>query len=194
MKYDVFISYRRLDNNGNVSGRDVARIISNGLKSIGLYPFFDYEVIKDNRFDDTIIPAVQTCDIFLLILSKDALNRCSYEDDWLRREIQEALKSTCKIILVTPDKAFAGWPDDFPNELDELKRIQISDLDMGSNYDVTFQKLINDRFNLSYDFQGKYKDMFVLDVFNVNISKRVFAIPDEFFNDAVHNALKRSYE
>lgn len=194
MKYDVFISYRRKDNNGNVSGRDVARIISNGLKSIGLYPFFDYEVIKDNRFDDTIIPAVQTCDIFLLILSKDALNRCSYEDDWLRREIQEALKSTCKIILVTPDKAFAGWPDDFPNELDELKRIQISDLDMGYNYDVTFQKLINDRFNLSYDFQGKYKDMFVLDVFNVNISKRVFAIPDEFFNDAVHNALKRSYE
>ena len=40
--YDIFISYRRLDAQGNISGRDQARLIAKQLELEGYHPFFDY--------------------------------------------------------------------------------------------------------------------------------------------------------
>ena len=58
--YDIFISYRRLDEQGNISGRDQARLIAKQLELEGYHPFFDYSEIKDNEFDKVIIPDVES--------------------------------------------------------------------------------------------------------------------------------------
>ena len=107
-EYDIFISYRRLDEHSNISGRDQARLIAKKLELEGYHPFFDYSEIKDNEFDKVILPAIENCKVFILVLTKDSLNRCKNDDDWVRKEIETALSSGCKIISVTPDNTFNG--------------------------------------------------------------------------------------
>ena len=143
--FDIFISYRRIDENGNISGRDIARTIKKEFQLRGYNAFFDYSEIQDNAFEDTILPAIKTSKIFLLVLTKKALVRCSNSEDWVRREILTALQSGCKIIPICPQDKFDGWPDFMPTELDSIKRIQISDIHMGSLFEVSMSKLIKDR-------------------------------------------------
>lgn len=144
-QYDVFISYRRLDENGNISGRDQARLIAKQLELEGYHPFFDYSEIKDNEFDKVIIPAIEKCKVFILVLTKDSLNRCKNDEDWVRREIETAITTGCKIINVTPDNAFNGWPTNLPSSLSKIKNIQISEIHMGSLFELSVKKMINDR-------------------------------------------------
>lgn len=144
-KYDIFISYRRLDEQGNISGRDQARLIAKQLELEGYHPFFDYSEIRDNEFDKIIIPAVGNSKVFILVLTKDALNRCKNEDDWVRREIETAIKFGSKIINVSPDNTFSGWPNTLPETLHGIKNIQISDIHFGSLFELSMKKLIDER-------------------------------------------------
>lgn len=143
--FEIFISYRRLDELGNISGRDQARLIAKQLQLEGFNAFFDYSEIRDNEFDKIIIPAVENCKVFILVLTKDSLNRCSNSDDWVRREIETAIKSNCKIVSVTPDNAFTGWPQNLPESLKKIKTIQISDINFGQLFELSISKLIQDR-------------------------------------------------
>lgn len=144
-KFDIFISYRRLDENGNVSGRDQARLIAKQLELEGFHPFFDYSEIKDDEFDKVIIPAIEMCKVFILVLTKDSLNRCKNDEDWVRREIETAINTGCKIINVTPDNAFNGWPTNLPSSLSKIKNIQISEIHMGSLFELSMKKMIDER-------------------------------------------------
>ena len=74
----------------------------------------------------------------MLLLTKDTLVRCKAEGDWVRREIEEALKYNRKIIPITPDGAVSVWPDDLPSSLKVLSNnggIQISSV----HRDYTFK-------------------------------------------------------
>lgn len=144
-EYDIFISYRRLDEQGNISGRDQAHLIAKQLELEGFHPFFDYSEIKDNEFDKVIIPAVEKCKVFILVLTKDALNRCKNGDDWVRREIETAIKYGRKVINVSPDNSFNGWPDSMPESLYGIKNIQISEIHFGSLFELSMKKLIEER-------------------------------------------------
>lgn len=144
-KYDIFISYRRLDDQGKISGRDQARLIAKQLELDGYHPFFDYSEIKDNEFDNVILPAIKNSRIFILVLSKDALNRCSNADDWVRREIETAIATGSKIINVSPDNNFNGWPNTLPESISAIKRIQISEIHFGSLFELSIKKLIDER-------------------------------------------------
>lgn len=142
---DIFISYRRLDEQGNISGRDQARLIAKQLQLEGYRVFFDYSEIHDDEFDKAIIPAVENCKVFILVLTKDALNRCANNDDWVREEIETALSSGCKIVNVTPDNTFNGWPSNLPSSIEKIKKNQISDIQFGQLFEVSIKKLIEDR-------------------------------------------------
>lgn len=144
-QYDIFISYRRVDEYGNISGRDQARLIAKELNLKGYNAFFDYSEIKDNEFEQTIIPSIKKCKVFIIVLTKNSLVRCKNTDDWVRKEIETALDSGCKIINVTPDRTFNGWPDSLPDTLSKIKKIQISDIDFGTLFEVSVMKLIQDR-------------------------------------------------
>ena len=145
IKYDIFISYRRFDSKGRTSGRDIARTIKLELEKRGFKVFFDYSELRDNEFENIILPAVKNSKALLFILSEDALIRCSNEGDWVRREICTALETGVKIIPLNPDNAFNGWPENLPAELEPMKHQQFSDINMGSLFEKSIDKLIEDR-------------------------------------------------
>ncbi len=142
--YDIFISYRRVDSEGRTSGRDIARTIKLELEKRGYKVFFDYSEIKDNEFENVIIPAVKKSMVFILVLSKDSLLRCINKGDWVRREIETAINNQCKIIPVNPDGAFNSWPS-LPEEIKYIERQQISEISMGSLFEVSIDKLVKER-------------------------------------------------
>ncbi len=144
--YDIFISYRRIDSEGRTSGRDIARTIKLEFEKRGYAVFFDYSEIKDDEFERTIIPAVEHAKVFILVLSKDALVRCANEGDWVRREIETAMKNGCKIIPVNPDGAFNGWPSNLPDSLLLLTKQEISEVFMGSLFEKSIDKIEEERF------------------------------------------------
>ena len=68
--YDIFISYRRIDSEGRTSGRDIARTIKLELEKRGYKVFFDYSEIKDNEFDDVILPAIHNSVVFIVVVNR----------------------------------------------------------------------------------------------------------------------------
>lgn len=144
-KYDIFISYRRVDSEGRTSGRDIARTIKLEFEKRGYSVFFDYSEIKDNEFENVILPAIHNSTIFIVVLSKDALLRCSNKEDWVRREIETAIKCNSKIIPISPDGTFDGWPKDFSESLSQLTKQQVSDISMGSLFEKSIDKLEEER-------------------------------------------------
>lgn len=195
MDYEIFVSYRRTDTKGNISGRDIARLLSKEFKLYGYKTFFDYSELNDCDFAETIIPAIRKCKIFVLVLSKDALQRCSNTGDWVRREITEAIDSGCKIIPVDPDNSFNGWPDNLPSELDSIKTIQIFSIDMNSNFEVLAKHLIDTRIaNVIPPHISVNRCLYTLgNRVDFTIGDKALSMPDEFFNNDVYNALIRSY-
>lgn len=144
-KYDIFISYRRFDAQGNISGRDKARLIAMQLESEGYKPFFDYDAIRDNEFDKVIFSAIEQSKVFILLLTRDALNRCNDENDWVRREIEKAIESNVKIINVLPDGESLEWPSNLPESLCGIRNIHASVIHFGGLFKESINALINDR-------------------------------------------------
>ena len=153
--YDIFISYRRVDSHGAISGRDVARIIKLELgkrptnEAIHYNVFFDHSEITDGDFEMKILPAIEFSKVFILVLSKDALTRCSNEGDWVRREILTAIRTNSKIIPVVIDNEFTGWPSDLPEELIPLTKIELSYLSMGMNFESDMDKIERERIKVA---------------------------------------------
>lgn len=119
MKYDVFISYRR------ENGFLMAQVIYDRLEEKGLYCFLDLEELRSGIFDDYIRIAIQEAHSFILILSKNALDRCSKEDDKVRMEILEAVRCEKTIIPVMFDgfKWPKKWKDGIPEAIRNLDKI-----------------------------------------------------------------------
>lgn len=141
MKYDIFISYRR------VNGAQYARIIQLMLIQRGYNVFLDYDELKDGIFSNKIKKAIQSAPIFMLILSKDSLERCENENDWLRQEIQFAQEFEKHIIPVNADKTFMGVKSpNVPKNISDFALCnQQSEIDFGSLLAVSIDKMITDR-------------------------------------------------
>ena len=91
---DVFISYRR-------DGGDMtAMYFYQALKERGYNVFYDLEVLRAGKFNEALLSSIDSCKDFVLILSPGALDRCNDENDWVRKEIAEALRTKKNIIPV----------------------------------------------------------------------------------------------
>ena len=122
-KCDIFISYRRQ------GGRELARTLRLALANIGYENiFFDYNSLRDGLFNDQIIKAINECNDFILVLTPGSMDRCVNEDDWVRREITEALEVDCNFVPVLIDEKDVSYPDNFPRKLNKIKNIQASKL------------------------------------------------------------------
>ncbi|MCR5836618.1 MAG: toll/interleukin-1 receptor domain-containing protein, partial [Lachnospiraceae bacterium] len=144
MKYDAFISYRR------EGGFLMAQVIRERLKNKGINCFLDLEEDKAGYFDERLIEAINNSANFILILSKDALNRCGDENDWVRREIMVALNSNKHIIPVRYSDFV--WPKElnekFPDELKLLENRQ--GVLMSQEYlEATIDKIVNYMIDIS---------------------------------------------
>ena len=85
MGFDAFISYRR------ENGFLMAQVIRNRLEEKSIHCFLDLEELRSGRFDERILLEIQQAHTFILVLPKNTLTRCSNENDWVRREILEAV-------------------------------------------------------------------------------------------------------
>lgn len=90
----VFISYRRT----NIY---MARAVFDNLTRHGYDVFFDYESIDSGDFSQIILQSIESRAHFIIILTPSALERCQDPNDWLRREIEHALKHKRNIIPLT---------------------------------------------------------------------------------------------
>ena len=105
--FENFISYRRSDTLAEVQN------IYQALLSKGFSTFCDIYSLNSGRFDAGLKETIDHCSNYILVLKSNSLDRCNVEDDWLRFEIAEALRTKKNIICV-----FIG-PFEFPSALPE---------------------------------------------------------------------------
>ena len=110
----IFISYRR-DGGEHLAGR-----IEDRLTGLGYSVFLDVESMKAGRFDEQIYHAIEGCEVVLVILSEHALDRCVNEGDFVRIEIEHAMKHG-KTIIPIMDRKFE-FPTNLPESIKALDR------------------------------------------------------------------------
>lgn len=110
---DIFISYRR------EGGEMAAMLIFQALQERGYSVFCDVEVLNAGKFNEALLRNIRACRDFLLVLSPNALDRCADPEDWVRKEIAEAI-STEKNIVPILMRGFA-FPETLPPEIEALK-------------------------------------------------------------------------
>lgn len=114
MKYDIFISYRR------EGGFNMADSIYQRLINAGYSAFLDIEQLNSGKFNTKLLSVIEQCKDFILILPPGALDRCVNDDDWVRQEIEHALKCGKNIVPIML-RGFE-WPslNNLPESLMEL--------------------------------------------------------------------------
>lgn len=120
MSYDVFISYRR------AGGYETAKHIYDLLRRDGYRVSFDLDTLRNGDFDTQLLDRIDECTDFILILNKEALDRCldptvDRKNDWMRIELARALESNKNIIpIMLP--GFNDYPDNLPDDIKEVRR------------------------------------------------------------------------
>jgi hypothetical protein len=173
LKFDVFISYRR---SNDVA---LARLIYEKLTNRGINCFLDLEEERSGEFNETLLTAIRNSENFLLLLSHGSLERCVNHNDWVRKEIHEAIKEEKNIIPVLTafhwDKELSS---ELPHEIINLKYRQSI-----NHYNDYFSELIEKIIiycdNLNKDFKKEC-------VNNDLLPKKT----EEFFKSAVSSLEK----
>lgn len=110
----VFISYRR------EGGAETARLMRYELLARGWQVFLDVEDLKAGLFDEDLLAEVVKADNFLLILSKNALKNCTDPDDWLHKEISEAIETKRNIVPLLKEHASPPGDEMLPADIETL--------------------------------------------------------------------------
>lgn len=115
-KQGIFISYRR------DTGSMMARMTYDRLRlEKGYKCFLDVEKLFAGNFRERIKQDMSVCDIFILVLSKDALARCDSPNDNVRQEIETAKGMGLTFIPVMSDDF--TWPEKMPEGLEYIRDI-----------------------------------------------------------------------
>ena len=115
MGVKIFISYRR-------TNQLYARLLYELLEKHGYKVFLDMESLDSGRFDEQLLRQIEKCNCFLLLLAPGALDRTANDEDWVRLEIEHALRYKKTIISVV-DRHFR-YPEALPESLKVLKNYQ----------------------------------------------------------------------
>lgn len=140
LSYDIFISYR------HDGGAQYARILQLMLAQRGYKVFLDYDELRDGLFNEKIKKAIAAAPIFIFVLSKDSVDRCANAEDWVAKEISEAVRLDKKIIPVNPDGQFDGIHTDVPEKIRAaVSDNQHSEIYFGQVLGATVDQMIRDR-------------------------------------------------
>lgn len=111
--FENFISYRRKDSSLEV------RNIYDALIKKGYSTFCDVYSLKSGNYDENLKMIIDTCINFILVISQATINSCTEENDWMYKEIKEAIMMKKNIVCV-----FVGdvvFPDILPREIDSIR-------------------------------------------------------------------------
>ena len=138
--YDVFLSYRR------DGGESMAILLRDRLTAKGYRVFLDVESLNSGSFNTKLLQVIENCTDFIVVLSKNCLDRCANDGDWVRAEIAHALAGGKNIVPVML-RGFE-WPAALPDDINEL-RIQ-NGVNASSNeyFDAAVDRL-TDKFLIS---------------------------------------------
>lgn len=114
MSFQIFISYRR------EGGSAYAQSIYDRLTNHGYECFYDRETMGSGSFDVKIYNRIEECEDFLLVLPINGLNRCNDPEDWVRKEIEHAMKFNKNIVPIM-EQGFE-FPNDLPDSLKSLSK------------------------------------------------------------------------
>lgn len=121
----VFISYRR-------DGAGIyPKFLQKSLIEKGFDVFLDTESMRTGPFDTQIYTRIDESSSVLLLLPPNALDRCKNDGDWVRTEIAYALKKGKNIIPLMMD-GFAGFPDNLPEDITDVRRYNGKRLNPGN--------------------------------------------------------------
>ena len=142
--YDVFISYRR------DGGLEFARCLCYYLRSKGVRCFFD---LNDciGKIDEEIGDAISRSSYFISLLTKDALNRCVDDDDWVRKELEEVLSKDDfrhKVVPITVRDGGFEFPGELPESLVEFTKINQESIDKGRHFEHDIDEMLLKRMPL----------------------------------------------
>lgn len=79
---------------------DIANLIAMKLTAAGYSVFVDIETLHAGKFNERLLEVIEGCKDFILVLPPNALERCNSENDWVRCEVEHALKHKKNIIPV----------------------------------------------------------------------------------------------
>lgn len=135
MKYDVFISYRR------DGGDSFAMMLKNELKERKLKVFHDVESLRSGDFNKQLYDEIEASRKVVLVLPPNALDRCiNNPDDWVRLEIEHAIKCEKDIIPIML-RGFS-FPENLPESLNVLKKYQGLEARMDHTFNSSMDYLI----------------------------------------------------
>lgn len=108
----IFISYRR------DGGEALAQLLYERLTEDGYKVFLDVESLRSGMFNTAIFDKIDKCTDFLLILPPHGLDRCKAQNDWVRLEIEHAIKEGKNIVPIRMRNF--EFPDELPDSLSGL--------------------------------------------------------------------------
>ena len=110
----VYISYRW--DTGDV----FARMIRDHLRMVKGYKcFLNLKLLPAEDLRRKIMREIPMCDIFILILSRNALARCNKLNDHMRLEITLAREEEIPVIPIMSEDF--TWPEKMPEEIEYIK-------------------------------------------------------------------------
>jgi hypothetical protein len=131
---DVFISYRR------DGGYALARLLYEWLRKENISAFLDLEELRSGPFNEKLYSAIEDAENFVVILPEHALDRCVAENDWLRLEVEHAIKLKKNIVPLLVN-GFT-FPEELPATMQMLpffNGVQVS----REYFDASMGKLIS---------------------------------------------------
>ena len=169
MNYQIFISYRR------EGGGALAYLLDKALTNLGHSVFFDIESLEGGKFDEKLITVIDHTPNFILLLSPHVFDRCTNEDDWIRREAQQAIKGGKNIIPVMDP--YFEWPEKMPEGLEVLKSyngVQVNYMFFDGVLEQ-IEKLLNKPKTLipSEDTESSLKHVLILSDFESRILEKI---------------------
>ena len=131
--FQIFISYRR------EGGEALAHLLYDRLTQKKFRVFLDVESLRAGKFNDALYKKIEECDDFLLVLPENCLARCVDPDDWLRLEIEHALK--CKKNIVPIMMRNFKFPNFLPPTMEDLRNYNGVAASMNL-FDAVMEKII----------------------------------------------------
>ena len=117
-QFQLFISYRRK------SWAFAHRLVDELGKRLDAKIFIDLTGIDEPDFEKSILGNLRNSDAVLLIVTEYTFlpDRIQQPEDWIRREINEALKLSKPIVLVSVDGHLP--PSDLPDDIRDITRYE----------------------------------------------------------------------
>ncbi len=133
----IFISYKRKTSD------DFAYRLHESFKQCGFEDqdvFYDFKTLDNAEdFPEAIRENIENCTDYVLVLSPGSLDGCQNEEDWVRKEIQYAIKYNRHILLAM--KSDFEFPSVLPKTIESVR--DRTALNFPSNYfDEAFQRLL----------------------------------------------------